>query len=314
MKPVHGRTSVDPGLLEASPAVEVISSIVESAVKRYRVDTVTAADIVTGTISEYPAFLEYLQREMPVKNIMKTRLYDEVKTKSKRKIYYALRQYNKDREERETLTAELRSLQSAGHSVSGFSEETPRIVSHLARTHVSTRERMESPGSFYSRIFDYIDPPESIVDVGCGLNPLIFPFDREGSRVACYAALEKDTTCISALEVFSGLFERKILHPFQWDIKDGWKTLCRGIGVHRFQIAFLMKLVPVVSRLERRLLDILLDTPADTWVVTGSRTSMTKHIDIEKRERKIVRAFLSQSGKGVAAEFVTSDEFCFIAK
>jgi hypothetical protein len=308
MKPVHRRTSVDFSLPDTTLAVEVISSIVESAVKQYKIDTVTAADIVTGTISEHPAFLEYIQREMPIKNILKTRLYDEIKTKSKRKIYYTLRQYNKDCEERENLTEELQSLQPTR-----FSGETLRIVSQLARTHVSTRERMESPDSFYSRIFNYIDPPESIVDVGCGLNPLIFPFNREeGSSVTCYAALEKDTTCISALHAYSGLLEKEILHPIHWSIKDGWETVCRSTGVRRFQIAFLMKLVPVVSRLERTLLDILLAIPADTWIVTGSRTSMTKHIDIEKRERKIVRQFISQSGKEVAAEFVTSDEFCLI--
>lgn len=314
MKPIHGRTSVDTGLLETSPATEVISSIVDTAVKRYKIDPVTAADIVTGTISEYPAFLAFFEREMPLKDILKTRLYDEIKTKSKRKIYYALRQYNKDCEERETLTAQLQSLQSSGSSVPVFSEEVARVVSQLARTHISTRERMESSESFYAQIFEYIGGSESVVDVGCGLNPLIFPFDGDGNSVTCYAALEKDITCISALDVFSGFPGKNVLHALHWSIKEGWGPVIERTGVRRFHAAFLMKLVPVVSRIERGLLDILREVPADTWVVTGSRTSMTKYIDIERRERKIVKQFISQSGKEVAAEFLTPDEFCIIAR
>lgn len=46
----------------------------------------------------------------------------------------------------------------------------------LMGKHASTRERLPFLKEFYSRIFSYIPPPESVLDVACGLNPLSIPW------------------------------------------------------------------------------------------------------------------------------------------
>jgi 16S rRNA (guanine(1405)-N(7))-methyltransferase len=288
---------------------EVISIIVNKAIKKYKIDYDTAVDIVVEVVEKSPKFLELLEKELPLKEILKTRVYNEVDKKARRGIYYALRQYNKNIDLQETLIASLKKIPA--HSSPG---EYRGIIEKLVRSHISTKERLNSLDFFYRELFKYIGEPVSIVDVGCGMHPLLFPFEGAGKSVESYAALDKDGTGISALEAFSGLLEKNILHAIDWNIKDGWKMVSEKTGVQRFDVAFLMKLVPVVSRLERSLLDILLETPAQTWVITGSKTSMTKHMDIERRERRIIKQFIGGLAKEITGEFSTAEEFCMIVK
>lgn len=310
MKISHRLTQTDTDLLGSDLAVEVVDAIVDKALKKYKIDRVTASDIVVETMAKHPKFLELLEKQFPLKKIQKTRSYDDIGTKAKRKIYYTLRQYNKNCEVREALIDSLKDLEKPSFCQPGG--EYGRVVSQLAWTHVSMRERLEHLDFFYSELFSHIGSPSSVLDVGCGMFPLLFPFDDGGKDVACYAALDKDITCISALEAFSRISGIENLYPVHWNIKDRWRNVVHKTGVRRFDVAFLMKLVPVVSRIERGLLNILLETPAQTWVLSGCRNSMTKNIDIEPRERKILRQFIEKSGKRTVGEFSTPEEFCII--
>jgi 16S rRNA (guanine(1405)-N(7))-methyltransferase len=58
----------------------------------------------------------------------------------------------------------------------------------LLNRHASTRERLPMAGEFYARIFEHIPQPRSLLDVACGLNPLLIehmPLSRECEYVAC---------------------------------------------------------------------------------------------------------------------------------
>ena len=59
---------------------------------------------------------------------------------------------------------------------------------------------------------------------------------------------------------------------------------------------------------------MLAQTPARTWVVTGSRTSMTRRRSIERRERAILRRFVELAGRSVRAEFVAGEEFAWVVE
>jgi len=45
----------------------------------------------------------------------------------------------------------------------------------LLTTHISTRERLKVYPKLYKKIFSYIKP-KSILDIGCGLNPVSYPY------------------------------------------------------------------------------------------------------------------------------------------
>jgi 16S rRNA (guanine(1405)-N(7))-methyltransferase len=300
-------------ILETGLAQQVISSIVDNALKKYKIDPDRAEQIVIDTVEKHPKFLRLLagETETALKNILRTRFYREVNQKTRKQIYYELRQYNKNLECQEELVESLKQAVSRpGETGNRYRE----IIRQLAQTHISTKERLSSLDYFYSKLFEYIGASPTIVDVGCGLHPLLFPFNEKGKNTRCYLALDKDKTCISALSLVARLPGNNALNPLNWHIKDEWETIINRIDGPQFHTAFLMKLIPVVFRTEQKSMDILLRTPAKTWVITGSKTSMTKHFNIENRERKIIRRFIDESGKTITGEFSTEDEFCIICR
>lgn len=296
-------------ILDSELADETISIIVCKALKKYKIDKDRATDIVIDIMQKNRKFLNLLENKTPLKQILKSHSYDEVNHKSMQEIYYELRKYSKNLEVQKSLINELK--QSVLLRPEG---DYRNIIERLLETHISTKERLNRSGYFYEQLFHSIGLSESIVDVGCGIHPLMFPFDGEGKNIRCYAALEKDTISIDALTVCSTLTRQNVLLPLKWNIKDGWELVLEQCHILRFDTAFFMKLVPVVSRIERNLLHILLDTPAKTWVLTGSKVSMTKYFKIERRERKIIQQFIEESGKKIIGEFSTEDEFVIIVE
>jgi hypothetical protein len=293
-------------------AEDVIALIVDKALKKYKIDRQRATDIVMENMRKHHKFLQLLENESSLKKILKSRAFDEVNHSSKHQIYYSLRQYNKDEETRNKLVASLQQVAPGAPET-----EYRGILDELVKTHISTKERLNSSREFYRLLFQHIGEPVSILDVGCGMHPLLFPFDGKGKNVRQYTALDKDPLCISALKAYAPLTEREelsVLTAMEWNIRDDWRVVKKQIGTARYDVAFFLKVIPVVSRIERPLLAILEKTPADTWVISGSRTSMTKYVNIEGRERRFIHEFLKGTGKTVVNEFATEDEFIAIAR
>ena len=294
-------------LLDSQIAREIITLIVESALKKYKIDPSRAENIVIETIQNHSVLLKLLEKNSPFKHIRKTHAYDEVYKKARHNIYYDLRQYNRDIEIQRQLTALLKQLPPNSPS-----SEIQPIVRQLVETHISTKERLNEINDFYRQVFQLTGEPVSVIDIGCGMLPLLYPFEEEGKNTRCYVALDKDTGCIEALSAYAPHLPHETLLPFRWNIKDGWKGIMEKLPVSCFDIAFLLKLVPVVSRLDMPLLKVLLDTPAQRWIISGSRVSMTRYFKIENRERKIIERFISESGKKITGEFSSMSEFCVV--
>jgi 16S rRNA (guanine(1405)-N(7))-methyltransferase len=77
-------------------------------------------------------------------------------------------------------------------------------------------------------------------------------------------------------------------------------------------LALIMKVVPVVCRQQRELLSVLAETPADTWLLTGSRIALAKRRSIERREKRVLEEFVSLAGRTVKHEFVVEEEFAWV--
>lgn len=78
--------------------------------------------------------------------------------------------------------AELREVY-AGDDEAAIKVTCARIMA----AHDSTRERLPILDSFYRRIFDITGPPESILDLACGLDPLALPWMDAPGLDAFYA-------------------------------------------------------------------------------------------------------------------------------
>lgn len=170
-------------ILETDLAMELISIIVDKALKKYKIDHDGAARIVIEIMEEHPKFLQLLEAGPPLKKVLKSRIYDDVATDARRKIYYELRQYGQNLETRESLIDALKQVPPQTPET-GYRD----ILTQLCLSHISTKERFPVRDDFYRELFNYIGQPASIVDVGCGMHPLLFPFKKEGKNVVHYTA------------------------------------------------------------------------------------------------------------------------------
>jgi 16S rRNA (guanine(1405)-N(7))-methyltransferase len=74
------------------------------------------------------------------------------------------------------------------------------IIQDILSTNISTKERLEDYESLYQEIFSITRKPKTIVDLGCGLNPISFPYMNLTS--VNYHAYDIDESDINFLNEF----------------------------------------------------------------------------------------------------------------
>ena len=245
--------------------------IVEDLMRRYRVDHITATEIVEKSLASEGKLNEIIRTEDELSQIKRTRVYKDAVAGIRRKTYYYLRQYNSGKNDQEKIIERL-----ADPNIIGKQDEIEKLSDEIIRGHISTKERISEREEFYKQIFKFIDSPETILDVGCGVHPLLFPFESLNFSPKLYLAIDKNQNSIEAVKAFAKAKEIESLIGVQWDIKDGWKPLLKYNAGNKFDTAFLFKLIPVVKRQQFELMDILRETPAKCLIITGSTISLTK--------------------------------------
>lgn len=285
---------------------QLVDEISEMLVLRYRIDSAVARKNIEDVFSSGKNLQKVFEKEITPEKIKRTRAYKDAVATIKRNTYYGLRRYSADNKNQTELIKQL--ADSAGSST----EEIKELAAKLAASHASTKERIKDADEFYSRLFDLIGSPKTILDVGSGMQPVLFPFDWLDDKFRLYLAADKDATSIAAINAYAQAGEDKRLLAVNWDIRENWESLLKYNGFNEFDVAFLFKLIPVVERQKPEYLDILSQTPAKLWVVTGSKISLTKNQSIERRERAALQRFIQRSGRLKVAEFSVSEEFGFI--
>ncbi len=297
----------DQSWLKTPPGEALVQDVVSTIVRRYRIDEESAKNIVEEIFSKDEALRKVVEKEKSESKVKRTRAFKEAVAGVKRTIYYSLRRYSVNRDDQRALIAKLSHAEGAPREV------IEGLALEIARSHASSRERLAHRDEFYSQLLPLIDSPASILDVGSGMQPLLFPFDQV-SGLKLYLAADKDADSVAAVNAFAQASGEGRLTAINWDLRNGWQSIFEASGVSRFDVAFLFKLVPVIERQNPELLDVLLETPARRWVVTGSMISLTKRQRIEKRERAIVRRFCEAANRRVIHEFSVAEEFGIVAE
>jgi 16S rRNA (guanine(1405)-N(7))-methyltransferase len=279
-----------------------LAAIVAAVIEQYRVDATTATRWVRDTLSRDPVFRRTVEAATSGEQVLRTRAYKDAATAAKRHVYYALRTYRPAGTDGASL-ARLHELEPGGDP--GVLASTARAI---AECHRSTAERIPWLAEFYTALLAAVGNPQSILDVGCGVQPLLFPFDDCGS-VQRYVALDKDPQAVDVLQAYARARADRKLTPQVWDLAQGWP-----VGLGPFDVALLLKLVGVVERQDREALAILAETPAPRWIVTGSKLALAKQRNIERRERSTLQRFVEQAGRHVIGEFDAGEEFALVVE
>ncbi len=128
------------------------------------------------------------------------------------------------------------------------------------RTHASTNERLPIVNEFFNRCLEQITPIHSLLDLGCGLNPLALP----------WMPLAKDPI-YHGIDVFSDMiqFDQQFLQHVRLRGRASCSDILDTLPKQRFQLALALKILPLIDQIEKeRTHDWLENIPADHLLVS----------------------------------------------
>jgi len=289
---------------EQNVQANIRDELARSVTKGYRTTLADALPLADEILARSPALQDATKQARDVHAVTRQRVYKDAVREAKRLAYKRLRMYKTDAEELEALTSTLQALPPDVRR-----SELRNITHQIAGLHVSTRERLSCLTEFNNHVTDILAESRTILDVGCGVYPLLFPF-AVGSPVERYVGADSDATCIRTLRAFAK--HVPALLPLEWRLNAGWDTLTDALGTPAFDVALLFKVVPVITRQKRELLPVLARTPARRWIVTGSTVSMTKRRSIARRERATLLRFITDAGRTVESECTIGEELVLV--
>ncbi len=293
-------TEVPEGLLAAE---------VRAICNRYRIDEDAAREILERHFARRPGLVREIAARHPAEDVTRLAAYKRAIKDARKQIYYHLRQYRRDAAQRKHLEQALQRL----HPAAGADRaQAAPLIDALLQTHVSTRERASCYDAFYRQLFGLVAPPRSILDVGCGLHPLSYPFDAAATRPEVYLALDRAPDVIETVRLFAPHAQPARLVATCADLADvRWGDHLPD-GLAAFDLAFLLKLVPVIHRTDRALLSRLAEAPARRLVVTASAEALTRKVNIRKREERVLKAFVALTGREVVGTLEVGNEFGYV--
>jgi 16S rRNA (guanine(1405)-N(7))-methyltransferase len=292
------------------PLATIVEALAEEAIADYRIDLSVARELIAEALRHDRKLREAAAKESDLDRLRRTRAFRDARGKVRKKVYYTLRQYKGCSPSGTGLSALIRELRTASGP-----DQVERTAGEILALHSSTRERLASREAFDRHLLAAIGRPRTVLDVGSGVYPLMFPFGALGEDLDLYLALDRDAEVIEALRAFAAVRPESRLAAFPWDLTEGWGALSRmeqAARVERFDVAFLFKVVPVVARQEPGLLETLARTPARRLVVSGSRVALAKQAAIERRERGVLERWIGSNGFEVIGEFAVEEELAYV--
>lgn len=299
----------DEAWLSRGPLRPLVDWLVEGAVRRYRVERPAAEALITEALAGRADLERVAAGAGSAGEIERSRAFRQAASAARRQVYYHLRRYGAGGADVESLLARLRQC---GPGTPADEREAAALA--VAAAHKSTAERMASLEEFHRQLFACLGDVRTVLDAGCGTYPLVFPFDGAGGGVTRYVAADNSRLSVAAVEAYARARGDGRLVGLAWDLQEGWEAVLAHHGGRPFDAALLLKLVPVIARQRRELLPVLAEAPARSWVVSGSRTSLTRRRSIERRERAVLRRFVETAGRSVRAEFVAGEEFAWVVE
>jgi hypothetical protein len=257
----------------------ILQEQAEKISRTYKISTEKAKKRLEDNLSKLPELQKIMKETKRIKDVYRTRIFKDFIKKSRKEIYYDLRTYQK-----------------GGSAL---------------ESHVSTRERAPYLNQFLEQLDPFLSKASHIIDVGGGLFPLSVDFEKY-KNIKTYVWLDKDENSYQKLLKFKKNNSLNNLYLYKHSLgKEPWQSYLPET-VNEFDLALFLKLVPVLARQEKGLLETLSEIPANRILVTGNKEAMVKKIDIEERERKVIEKFIKNSSKVIIKQIEIPNEFGYL--
>jgi hypothetical protein len=283
----------------------LIETLARSIAAAYKIDAETAAEQIAPLIELDRRLQQALAEHPDLAAIRRMRVFRNAEKAARKHVYNYLRRY---RRADAGGAAALRTLE--GLAPGEAPDAAQRVIRAICETHVSTAERLSSLPQLQTILAAAAGDVAGVLDVGAGVFPLLFLF-RACPKLECYRAIDKDKLAMRAVRAFASWSGLAALSALDWSLADGWDAVLPP-GRTEFDLALLLKVVPVVARQEPRLLDVLAKIPARRLLITGSKQAMAKRRAIAHREKAAIRSFVDRYGLTVRDQFETADEIGFV--
>jgi hypothetical protein len=259
-------------------------------IKKYKISRKEAEVFLRSKLEGSSLLSEAIKGSTELKDIYRLREYKVFIKTVKKDIYYHLRRY---------LVSE-----AAEENTLGYEEK------ELSQTHISSREREPYLKEFNKQVLAYCGAVKNIIDIGGGVFPVTFPF-RKFKNLENYVWVDKDKRAYKHLKELSKnlVLPGQKLILFNESIGDRpWEEFLPK-NVKEFDLGLMIKLIGVVWRQERELLDFLIDVPAKKILVTAPKEAMTKKEDIRRREDWVLHRYIEQGGFRITGKINVENEF-----
>jgi len=282
----------------------IIEQEARKITKVYKIAYKDVLNRIQNKLSKYPTVLSLIEASDSHK-IGKNKEFKSAVKAVKKEIYYDLRQYRQKNGSENTQ----RTIEELDKALENNDlEKIINLFSEAVKGHISTKERTENIQHFHSQFEDLIKESKIIMDVGGGLYPLTFPFEN-ALKLNKYIWIDIDTKSFEILSRFKKFFSQSKIELFNESFENRkWTEYCKQAP----DLVLMLKLVPVIWRQQRGLVEKLAKAPGKILLVTANKEAMTKNESVVKRENAIVHKFIKLSGREIIREIDTQDEFGYL--
>jgi hypothetical protein len=294
---------------------EILEFVKENVRRRYRIDDKEIEKRFTLNAIKNKEFLKKIKKNL--KDFENWSSFKEILKKTKKEIYYSLRQYKRNEAQRKILLNELEKVLEK----EGMSSNAIEIHKKILCTHISSIERINFYQEFYQKIFEIIGKPRRILDISCGMNPFSLPFMKLNNfTYICTEVKEEECEFINAyfsiISKYINLEAKAIkLNLFDLESSEFQRDFIEKNRLTDFDVAFLLKLIPAMERLKKGISDYILNwLPSNTLIVSGSKKSMVKGEEIGKKEENLIKRILIKNKLKIISKIEFENEFVFIVK
>ncbi len=191
-------------------------------------------------------------------------------------------------------------------SLSNSDLTNDQTILSLLNAHKSTNERISFAPELFADIFKVCQNAKSIVDLGCGLNPLFIPFvgDLQNKK---YLAIDVNTFTTNLLNKF---FAARSING-----KAEAIDILTEIPNTNFDVAFMFKLAPLLERQQKgSVVNILKKLNAKYVVVSFPLVSVggNKNTTMEQNYKTNFVTFASSNNLKLIFQKVYTNEAVFI--
>lgn len=161
-----------------------------------------------------------------------------------------------------------------------------KIITAILSTHSSTKERLPFYDSLYKKIFKITGKPNSIIDVGCGINPFSLSY-MNLKKLTYYAYDISDKDINNLNEYFRIVRKKNKSFKGKAEILDTVHWIKLKKNLRKSDVCFLFKMTDVLDRGKghKTTEEVVKKVPANNVVVSfPTKTMSRKRMRVPKRK------------------------------